>query len=400
MKRKLMLMSPMLHQGGFERVCVTTARLLEPYFDITIIIFDSADIAYDVEGLKIIDIGMGVRKGKVKKLLNIVRRSHRVRQLKRQMRPDIVYSFGISANLVNAISRTGAEKIWIGLRSYGDMEERLKLRLFMRRGDLIVCCSRRIEQEINRKYEYYKTTTLYNPYDVKEIQKKAGGGDTLLPWGTRDKEGRRIRCIFSMGRDDELKGFWHMLKVFATVHAQLPQTRLVIMGDGLFENDRRLAEKLGVKDAVYFAGMQTEPYKYLRKGEIYLLTSLTEGFPNALVEGMSLGLAAVCTNCMTGPAEILLEDEDISWKDMSCFEQQEDEFAAIWGEYGILVPAMNRDKDYDAGHITKEEKNMAGIVIRLLQDEEMLKKYRQRAVERAQIFTYDNYIGQIVKMAE
>ena len=37
-KKKLILMSPMLHQGGFERVCVTTARLLEPYFDITIVI--------------------------------------------------------------------------------------------------------------------------------------------------------------------------------------------------------------------------------------------------------------------------------------------------------------------------------------------------------------------------
>ena len=51
-----MLISPMLHQGGFERVCITTARLLEPYFDITIVIFDSADIAYGVEGLTIIDI--------------------------------------------------------------------------------------------------------------------------------------------------------------------------------------------------------------------------------------------------------------------------------------------------------------------------------------------------------
>lgn len=59
-KKKLMLISPMLHQGGFERVCITTARLLEPYFDIAIVIFDSADIAYDVEGLTIIDIQLGV----------------------------------------------------------------------------------------------------------------------------------------------------------------------------------------------------------------------------------------------------------------------------------------------------------------------------------------------------
>ena len=74
-KKKLMLISPMLHQGGFERVCITTARLMEPYFDVTIVIFNSANIAYDVEGLHIIDINMGVKKGKIKKLLNILRRS-------------------------------------------------------------------------------------------------------------------------------------------------------------------------------------------------------------------------------------------------------------------------------------------------------------------------------------
>ena len=66
MKRKLMLISPMLHQGGFERVCITTARLLEPYFDVTIVIFNSADIAYNIDGLHIIDIRMGAKKGKVK----------------------------------------------------------------------------------------------------------------------------------------------------------------------------------------------------------------------------------------------------------------------------------------------------------------------------------------------
>ena len=67
MKKKLMLISPMLHQGGFERVCITTARLMEPYFDVTIVIFNSANIAYDVKGLHIIDIQMGVKKGKLQK---------------------------------------------------------------------------------------------------------------------------------------------------------------------------------------------------------------------------------------------------------------------------------------------------------------------------------------------
>lgn len=58
--------------GGFERVCVTTARLMEPYFDVVIVIFNSANIAYDVEGLNIIDVHLGVQKGKVKKSLRFL----------------------------------------------------------------------------------------------------------------------------------------------------------------------------------------------------------------------------------------------------------------------------------------------------------------------------------------
>lgn len=114
------------------------------------------------------------------------------------------------------------------------------------------------------------------------------------------------------------------------------------MGAGSFAHYRKLAEDMGIADAVFFAGMQREPYQYLKKGEIYLLTSLNEGFPNALVEGMALGLASVSTNCMTGPAEILLEDGDAS---ALVGTEKGGRIPAIYGEYGILVPVMEKERD-------------------------------------------------------
>ena len=392
MKKKLMLISPMLHQGGFERVCITTARLMEPYFDVTIVIFNSANIAYDVEGLHIIDIQMGVKKGILRKLWNIVRRSAKVRQLKKHMKPDIVYSFGPTANMVNAFSKTGKEKVWLGLRNYTDVEERLKIKLFTRRADLMVCCSQTIEKVLEEQFHFHKTATLYNLYDVKAIQEKAKQQEPELPWGEMDEEGRKIRCMVSMGRDDDMKGFWHMLKVFFLVHEKMPQVRLILMGAGSFDYYRKLAENLNITDVIYFAGMQREPYQYLKKGEIYLLTSLNEGFPNALVEGMSLGLAAVSTNCMTGPAEILLEDGNAS-----LLEKQE---TVIYGEYGILVPVMSKERDLDAGHILAEERNMADIVLGLLEDDQKLEAYQNAALERAQCFTYEKYVEKFLKLAE
>lgn len=162
-----MLISPMLHQGGFERVCITTARLLEPYFDITIVIFDSSNIGYDIEGLHIIDLNLGVQRGKIKKILNIIKRSRRLRTLKKEMKPDIAYSFGPAANMVNSFSKTKNTKVWLGIRSYMDMGEPVKLKLFTRFADLIICCSKVIEKELKVKYKFNKITTLYNLYDVE-----------------------------------------------------------------------------------------------------------------------------------------------------------------------------------------------------------------------------------------
>lgn len=407
-KRKLMLISPMLHQGGFERVCVTTARLLQPYFDVTIVIFDSANIAYDVEGLSIIDIQMGVRKGKLQKILNIIRRSRKVRKLKKEMQPEIAYSFGPTANMVNAFSRTGKEKVWLGLRNYTDVEEETKMRLLVKKADLIVCCSKDIEKSVKIKYKFNNTAVLYNLYDVDTIRKEAATSDPPLPFAEELKEAGRLqqepgqlRYLVSMGRDDPMKGFWHMIKAFKLVHDQIPEARLILMGAGTFQKYKTLAEQLKITDAIYFAGMRRDPYALLKYGEVYLLTSANEGFPNALVEAMTLSLAPVSTNCLTGPAEILVRNGDTaSLNDQFAEKQKEKETPVIYGDYGIVVPEMQKEENLDPADITEEERNLADTVIRLLQDEKLLQSYRQAAARRAGDFTYEKYLEQFLKLAE
>jgi len=407
-KRKLMLISPMLHQGGFERVCVTTARLLEPYFDVTIVIFDSANIAYDVEGLSIIDIQMGVRKGKLQKILNIIRRSRKVRELKKEMQPEIAYSFGPTANMVNAFSKTGKEKVWLGLRNYTDVEEETKMRLLVKKADLIVCCSRDIEKSVKIKYKFNNTAVLYNLYDADTIRKEAAASDLPLPFaeelkeaGSLQQEPGQLRYLVSMGRDDPMKGFWHMIKAFKLVHDQIPEARLILMGAGTFQKYKTLAEQLKITDAIYFAGMRRDPYALLKYGEVYLLTSANEGFPNALVEAMTLSLAPVSTNCLTGPAEILVRNGDTaSLNDQFTEKQKEKETPVIYGDYGIVVPEMQKEENLDPADITEEERNLADTVIRLLQDEKLLQSYRQTAARRAGDFTYEKYLEQFLKLAE
>ncbi|MFG6338136.1 MAG: glycosyltransferase [Lachnospiraceae bacterium] len=365
--KKLLLIVPSLHQGGSEKVCAMTAVALKPYFDVQIAIFDSTNIDFDVGDIPVADIGLPSRPGKLAKVLNVLRRAHRLKWLKRKEQIDIAYSFGPTANLANVFagrlfSRKGA-KCWLGVMSYMDMDSSW-LGLFCKKADRLLCCSETLRGMIEKKYACGCAYTLTGFFDIPQIRARAEEEEAELPW-------RDGRIIVSMGREDVVKGYWHLLKIFSLVHRKLPDTKLLMIGKGEFTAYRKLAEELGVADAVCFAGLQKNPYPYLKKGTLYLLTSYWEGFPNALVEAMAMGLPAVATDCMTGPAEI--------------FD----------GKYGILVPNMGKDPDMDASHIEEEERSTAERVVSLLENEEELARYGRLSVERAGVFSKEAYIRKI-----
>ena len=366
--KKMLLIVPSLHQGGLEKVCATTARLLQPYFDVQIVIFDSRNVAYDIKGIPVVDLHLPSRPDKLGKVINVLKRGYRLHQLKARENIDIAYSFGPTANIANIFSGGKAQK-WLGIRSYMDMGNPRQIRMFCKHSDRLICCSETIHKEIEEKYKCSHADTLPNPFDIQEVTRLAEQEEVDIPW-------EKGRILVSMGREDVVKGFWHLLKIFARVHEALPDTHLMIIGKGEFEEYRNLAYRLGIGDDVYFTGLKKNPYPYLKKSELYLLTSYYEGFPNALVEAMSLGIPAVATDCMTGPREIL-EDK-----------------------YGILVPNMDKNPDMDEKHISAEEENVAKRVIALLEKKEEMDHYRKMAVERAAMYSKDSYVQQIREWAE
>ena len=365
--KKLLLIVPSLHQGGLEKVCVTTAKLLQPYFQVQIAIFDSRDIAYDIKGIPVSDLRLESRPGKFAKIVNVLKRGYKLRQIIKKEKIDIAYSFGPTANLANIASFGKAEK-WLGIRSYMDMGNPGQIRLFCKCADKVICCSKEIYREIREKYRCDKAVTLNNPFDIKQAETLSEAEEAELPW----TEGR---IIISMGREDVVKGFWHLIKSFALVHKKLPDTRLMIIGKGEFTQYRELANALGIDDEVYFAGVKRNPYPYLKKGSLYVLTSYNEGFPNAMVEAMALGMPVIATDCMTGPKEIL-EDK-----------------------YGILIPNMDPKPDFSPENITDEEKHLADQMIELLKDEEKAAHFNKMAKKRAGDYTAETYIEKIKEFA-
>ena len=82
--------------------------------------------------------------------------------------------------------------------------------------------------------------------------------------------------------------------------------KLVIVGDGpRRKNLEGIVSKLNIGDRVIFTGFQEDVDFFLSQSKIFVLPSLIEGFPNALIEAMANSLAPVSFNCEAGPSEII-----------------------------------------------------------------------------------------------
>lgn len=381
MKKKIMLIVPMLHQGGFERICALTGKLLKDRQEVYLVIFSDKDMIYDVTGVNLINLDLGAVDSKVGKMLNVVKRVRQLKKLKKKLGIDISYSFGLTANLANALSKC-QEKVWVGIRGYGALQETKKMQLFCKKADVVVSCTKVMDEDINAMFTPKASVVLYNPCNLEEINRLAKEAteekfDTFLS--------RPGKLIVSMGREDDLKCFWHLIKSFYLLKKELPDARLMIIGEGEYTEYRKLAEDLGIEKDILFTGVQKNPFALLAKADVYALTSETEGFPNALIEAMACGLPCVSVNCKTGPAEILNED----------FEKCSRQDQVYQGDYGIITPIFTGEKNLQPDCFTKEEEIFAEEMRKLLQDGALWAHYREQAVRRAGDFGMEAYVSNI-----
>jgi glycosyltransferase involved in cell wall biosynthesis len=101
------------------------------------------------------------------------------------------------------------------------------------------------------------------------------------------------------------KDFSTLLKAFAHVQNKYP-SRLLILGEGR-ERDKlqTLTSQLGIEEVVSFPGFAPNPYAFMSRASVFVLSSAWEGLPNALIEALACGCPVVSTNCPSGPQEIL-----------------------------------------------------------------------------------------------
>jgi glycosyltransferase involved in cell wall biosynthesis len=116
--------------------------------------------------------------------------------------------------------------------------------------------------------------------------------------------------IVSVGRLSEEKGYPYLLKAVARILPQRP-VKLVMVGEGPQRAElETLARELGIAESVDLIGYRENPYKYLARSQVFVLSSLWEGLPAVLVEAMACGAPVVATDCRSGPGEIITNDRE------------------------------------------------------------------------------------------
>ncbi len=141
---------------------------------------------------------------------------------------------------------------------------------------------------------------IYNPVVIPEISEKAKK-TVDNPWFSHEQP----PVILGVGRLTRLKDFPTMIRAFAKVRT-VKKVRLVILGEGEERQSlETLIQELRLDGEVLLPGFVDNPYAYMAKAAVFVLSSAHEGFGNVLVEAMACGTTVVSTNCESGPAEIL-----------------------------------------------------------------------------------------------
>ena len=111
--------------------------------------------------------------------------------------------------------------------------------------------------------------------------------------------------VIGVGRLTEQKDFTTLLGAFSHVVSR-QEARLIILGEG-DQRDALLkqAADLGVSDKIALPGFQSNPWSWMRRAHLFVLSSRWEGSPNTLTEALALGVPVVSTDCPSGPRELL-----------------------------------------------------------------------------------------------
>ena len=307
MKKKIIFYHPNFGDGGVEKTNLTISGKLCEQYDI-FFLSHSFSNKFDKE----------IKRIGIKKILIPSKRAifgiMRLVKVYKEIKPDLIFSLQTHANVIslllsmfffrNKLKIICCERISIK-RYEWNLKGRLIIllaKLIYRYSRLVICNSKELSREFKALSKNLKVIHIYNP--------TLNSNFNLLSKKFRIKTEPFLKkkkpILFSLGRLDYNKNNIMLLRAYNEIKDKI-RCNIVLMGDG---NEKNFlldyAKKNNFKKDLFIFSFQKNPYPYLLKSDILILTSRTEGLPNVLIEGLALRKFVISTKCPTGPKEILL----------------------------------------------------------------------------------------------
>lgn len=307
---RIAIFLPSLSGGGAERVMVTLANAFAEQgyaVDLVLAKVGGPYLSQVSDAVRVVDLKAGRVIIALWPLLRYLRREEPVAMLSAMTHANLV------AILARILART-PKRLVVSERSTITEELRVShglvarilyvlVRFLYPHVDSIVAVSKASAADLIRFADLPTSTVscIYNPFDLSRIQAHASE-PIDHPWFASGQP----PVILAIGRLTEQKDFSSLLRAFARIRASRV-SRLLILGEGELRGKLEAqVAKLGLSaDDVQMPGFVTNPFAYLARCAVFVLSSRWEGLPGVLIEALACGAQVVSTDCPSGPQEIL-----------------------------------------------------------------------------------------------
>lgn len=304
--RRIVIVVGSLAAGGAERVAATMANAWRNAGDEVWLVstyLGAREAAYPLHpGVSVVFLAAALSGPSWSPWPPALKKAWALRKLLQSVKPDVVISFLTNVNVLTIVAcANSAVPLIVSERTdpLHDPELPRALRaaraLCYRRADaLVVQSAAAARRYVARLRGVTRMAVIGNPLPTE-----------LATSVTRATQGGTGGCVVALGRLTREKGYARLIAAFARAFSDDASWQLRIWGDGPLRGElTSLVERLGLTDRVSLCGLTDRPWAVLASGQIFALTSDYEGFPNAMLEAMALGLPCVAFDCPTGPREL------------------------------------------------------------------------------------------------
>ena len=367
-KTKIIFLLTSLSKGGGERVASQLSLNLPDSIEITIVLLKN-QVSFPYKG-KLVFLNLSTSKNFISRICCLFLAMYRFKKIIKAQKPDRVISFGAPANAINVlVNKKSILRIESFMTSackgFEGAINKILIKIFYNKSEKIIRVSKEIAEDLINNFGILKEKieVIYNPINLKEIHN--------LAKESLEADHEKIfksPVVISMGRLGREKNYQSLIKVFGGVKNSVKEAKLVIMGEGELKQELMgLIKDLNLSDSVYLLGWQENPFKFLVKSKVFVLCSLWEGLPNAILEAMASGLPVISVDCRSGPREILAPKTEASQKAQNI----------EYEEFGILTPAFG---------VENSEAMLQQAIIKVLTDKRMADDLAKKSHQRAQDF--------------